>query len=572
MNEYIIEPWDHLVDDTRSETDLEQYVPPELEQLARQVMTNYDMHVSGMTLITSKPDKGGAIWQIETNHGSRSIKVLHRQPQRSLFSVGAQEYLVQQKARVPGLIPTKDNQLYVVEGGKMWIVTEWVSPLEQTTKIDLEGAAPLCYGLGEFHHHTKGYIPPYGAAKSSRIYSWEKHYDKMVKKIGWFRDIASVFPETTASSLLLSVIDKYEDQAIEMFNRFKESPYKRMINKGEAYWGLAHQDYGWSNGQLGPGGIWVIDLDGVAYDLPIRDLRKIITSTMDDMATWDINWIRGVIDAYHQANPIDQEMFEILWIDMAFPNEFYKHVKEIVFEPALFMNNELEAIIQRIELTETNKWQVLSELAKDKEKYLPGDYPEEAAAIIIEPAAPSVVGNFLFNAKRPTNAYQITPPPEPLIADQSHKSVLPVAVTNPNVQPPLLVDIVKPNKNKQKTPRKQVRKVEIIKDRETTKQKKSKKQMNGVVIPLKATKPLKEIKQVKKMKKVKTVIQKRKTNTPKQTRQLKTSEKVTSTQKAKIRTHLKNKTVSIKSRIWSTTKKGVYFTEQRYSTKKSGSC
>ena len=27
-------------------------------------------------------------------------------------------------------------------------------------------------------------------------------------------------------------------------------------------------------------GMWIIDLDGVAYDLPIRDLRKLISGTM----------------------------------------------------------------------------------------------------------------------------------------------------------------------------------------------------------------------------------------------------------------------------------------------------
>lgn len=385
VHDYIIEPWDHLVDSATSEADLEQYVPPELEQLAYEVISKYDMTVSDMTLITSKPDKGGAIWKIETNHGPRSIKVLHRQPTRSLFSIGAQVYVVQQGARVPALIPTKDNSQYVEAGGKAWIVTDWVTPLEQVTKIDLEGAAPLCYGLGEFHRHTKGYIPPKGAAKSSRLYRWDQYYEKMIQKIGWFRDIALAYPETVASPHLLSVVDKFELQALDMFKRFKDSAYRKMIAKGEAYWGLAHQDYGWSNGQQGPGGIWVIDLDGVSYDLPIRDLRKIITSTMDDMGTWDLEWIRGVIDAYHQANPIDQETFELLWIDMAFPNEFYKHVKEVVFEPVTFMNTELDAILDRITQTESNKWEVLSELAKDKEKYAPGDYTETEEIYHINP-------------------------------------------------------------------------------------------------------------------------------------------------------------------------------------------
>ncbi|MFD0590395.1 CotS family spore coat protein [Paenibacillus sp. GCM10027627] len=376
MEQYQIVPWDNMLEEEESGLNLEQYVPPELEQLAHQVCKSYDMSVSGMTLITSKPDKGGAIWRIETNKGPRSLKVLHRTPQRSLFSVGAQQYVVENGARVPGIIPTHDGRNSVVAGGKLWIVTDWIDTLTPVAKIDLDGAMTLCHGLGEFHKWSKGYVPPLDAGKSTRIFKWEGQYQKIMAKIGWFRHIASVYPETAASPQLLSVLDMFETQAKDIFTRFQASAYSKMIRKGEAHWGLAHQDYGWSNGQMGPGGIWVIDLDGVAFDIPIRDLRKIITSTMDDMGAWDLAWIRGVIDAYHRANPLDQETFELLWIDMAFPNEFYKHVKEVVFHPVEFMNTELGAILDRVVATEANKWEVLKELEKDKANYPAGDYPE----------------------------------------------------------------------------------------------------------------------------------------------------------------------------------------------------
>lgn len=384
MEQYQIVPWDHMEQDESSSINLEQYVPPEVEQLAYEVMKSYDMSVSGMTLITSKPDKGGAIWRIDTNHGTRSLKVLHRTPQRSLFSVGAQEYVVSKGARVPAIIATKDGKNSVVAGGKLWIVTDWIDTLTPVAKIDLEGAKTLCHGLGEFHQWSKGYEPPLEAGTSSRIYKWESQYQKIMSKIGWFRHIATAYPNTQASSHLLSVLDTFEQQARDILKRFQESAYKRMVAKGEAHWGLAHQDYGWSNGQMGPGGIWVIDLDGVAFDLPVRDLRKIITSTMDDMGAWDLEWIRGVIAAYHEANPLDQETFELLWIDMAFPNEFYKHVKEVVFNPVVFMDTELNAILDRVVATEANKWEVLRELEKDKANYRAGDYPDVAAA----PSAP----------------------------------------------------------------------------------------------------------------------------------------------------------------------------------------
>ncbi|MGG4398247.1 CotS family spore coat protein [Paenibacillus thiaminolyticus] len=414
MEQYQIGPWEHLIHTVPPGTILEQYVPPEVEEVARQVMNQYDMQVSGMVLITSKPDKGGAIWRIDTDKGPRSLKVLHRVPARSLFSIGAQQYLVEQGARVPALIPTTGNENYVEAGGKLWIVTDWIEQMQPVSKIDLEGAATLCYGLGEFHRLSKGYVPPARAGKSSRLYTWPKYYEKIIAKIGWFRDIANVYDEFPASQQLLGVVDEFERQAREALERLHASKYVSMTAMGEPHWGLVHQDYGWSNGQMGPGGIWVIDLDGVAYDFPFRDLRKLITSTMDDMGMWDMAWIRGMIGAYHEANPMDREMFELLCLDMAFPNEFYKHVKEVVFDPVTFLSMELEPILQRVLATENTKWQALAELAADADQYVPGDYstPSPAASWRME------LPNSILNGEAlPVIEVPAFPHPEPPPAD-----------------------------------------------------------------------------------------------------------------------------------------------------------
>jgi len=395
-NSYIIEPWDHLMETQTSDGSVhDQYVPPELEDLARQVMGHYDMSVSSMLLITAKPDKGGAIWRIDTNKGPRSIKVLHRTPNRSLFSIGAQDYLVQQGARVPALIPTVEGELYVNAGGKSWIVTDWIEPLTPVSKIDMTGVQDLCRGLGEFHRITRGYTPPFGSVKASRLYRWPQHYEKIMMKLSWFEDIANIYSEFPAASTLLSMLPQIKAEAADYYMMFRDSAYERMIAMGEPHWGLAHQDYGWSNGQMGPDGIWIIDLDGVAYDIPIRDLRKLITSTMVDNGGWDINWVRGMIEAYNEGNPIDRETFELLWIDMAFPNEFYKHVKEVVYEPELFMPTELEPILQLIQNVEMKKWDVLNELKLDMERYPAGDYPvaEEAAPLIMPISLPGAAAN-----------------------------------------------------------------------------------------------------------------------------------------------------------------------------------
>ncbi|ARK30742.1 CotS family spore coat protein [Halalkalibacter krulwichiae] len=361
MSEQLIVPWD--LDGTLED---DFFVPEYIVDMAQVVLTHYDLKVSHLEVVTTKADKGGLIWKMETDKGPFSLKILHRRPGRSQFSLGAQEYLVKEKdARVPPLFKTKTGEDYVEMGGKLWFVAEWVEPLYPVAN-DLEGAKLLCHALGEFHRLSKGYVPPKGAEKPSRVHRWPKSYEKVLKKMDWFRKIAISYPEMPASQAILNHVDMFEQQAHQALEQLKQSSYYELAARGNTSWGLVHQDYGWSNGQMGPNGMWIIDLDGVAYDLPIRDLRKLITGQMDDMGVWDVNWMKGMIEAYHEANPIEEELYEILLIDMSLPNEFYKNVKEMVYEPTVFLDSEVEALCNRIAETDKTKWPAIEELKEWK--------------------------------------------------------------------------------------------------------------------------------------------------------------------------------------------------------------
>lgn len=412
MEDYLIQPWD--LEEQRTGVNLDMWVPPEVDKLAQLVMEHYDMEIYTKTLITSKPDKGGAIWKIETNKGPRSLKLLHRKPIRSLFSVGAQDYVVKNGGRVPELIQTKEGALYVEKGGKLWIVTDWIEFLTPASK-DLSGAQALCYGLGEFHRHTRGYTPPVGSQKASRLFRWPAYYQKIITKIGWFRNVAKAYSDIPSSQALLSVIDIFERQALDALSLLEQPFYAQMLSMGEEYWGLVHQDYGWSNGQLGTGGLWVIDLDGVAYDLPIRDLRKLISSSMDDLGRWDVPWIQGMISAYHDANPIDKETYEILLNDLAFPNEFYKHLSEMLFDPTGFLTTNLEGIMSHLNLLEQTKGMALAELALDKEKFQTGNYGSDAG---LEPEKPEIMQ--VKGSKESSILPKVTQKTEPGIQQQKN--------------------------------------------------------------------------------------------------------------------------------------------------------
>lgn len=339
---------------------LEGYVPPQLEKVAERVLAHYDLKVKSRVVVATKPLKGGAIWKVTTEKGPYSLKLLHRRPERSLFSIWAQEYLVKKKARVPAFLPAEDGRLYVEMGNKLWIVCEWIESLREATK-DLKGAQAICYGLGEFHRLSRGYQPPGEAEYSSRLKRWPDYYEKIITKFGWFRRLGEAYHDTPAGPELLKALAVFEKQAREGLTRLQRSPYARLIARGESYWGLAHQDYGWGNAQIGPGGVWIIDLDGVVFDLPIRDLRKLISSSMDEK--WDLQWVKGMISAYHKANPIEPDLYEVFLIDLAMPNEFYQFIKEVVYDPITFLNAQTKNELARMLEREKSKCSVLAELS-----------------------------------------------------------------------------------------------------------------------------------------------------------------------------------------------------------------
>jgi CotS family spore coat protein len=360
VKDIVVKPWEERED--RSGL----YIPDYITALAKEVLKNYDLRVKSLKAVATKSEQGGAIWKIETNLGPKSLKLLHRRPSRSLFSLGAQRYLVDVKhARVPAIFKTKNGKDYIEMGGKLWFIAEWIEPLEPVSK-DLEGTKKLCYALGKFHRLTEGYVPPKNAEIASRLHKWPDKYEKMITRMDWFRHIAEAYKEMPASSQILAVVDKFQEQVRNSLKRLNESDYSELIKKGNESWGLVHQDYGWSNGQMGPGGMWIIDLDGVAYDLPIRDLRKLISGKMAELYKWDVTWVREMIKAYHKANPITPELYEILMIDLSLPNEFYRNMNEALKEPELILNDS--TLIKTIINIEKSKWNTLKRIQSDWRK------------------------------------------------------------------------------------------------------------------------------------------------------------------------------------------------------------
>ena len=230
-----IMPW--MTEETNETTEADKlHVPEYIQFIASAVLKQYDFSVRCMDVAATKPKKGGAIWKIETSEGPKSLKLLHRRPPRSIFSLGAQEYLCQQKARVPAIVKTNTGEKCVLAGGKIWFVAEWIESLTPAPK-DLDGAKKLCYGLGEFHRLSKGYRPPSNAESASRVGNWEKKYRKILLKMDWFRHIAQAYHDLHGKQSMLRAVEYFEKQA--------QKPWKIAKLKNTANCGVRRLHWGW---------------------------------------------------------------------------------------------------------------------------------------------------------------------------------------------------------------------------------------------------------------------------------------------------------------------------------------
>lgn len=84
----------------------------------------------------------------------------------------------------------------------------------------------------------------------------------------------------------------------------ESSSYKELTSEKSSSIVLCHQDYGKGNALLTKEGVYVIDLDGVTFDLPCRDLRKIIGKTSENRGYWHESFIFDILNWYSKINPL----------------------------------------------------------------------------------------------------------------------------------------------------------------------------------------------------------------------------------------------------------------------------
>lgn len=312
---------------------------PQMISLAEVLIKNWDISVEKIEVIQG--NQLALVWKLTTSEGSLCLKRIHRPEKKSLFSIHAQDYLAKKGFRVPRIFPNKSGKLYTKYYSFLFVVYDWI----EGTTFDLsvpEDLKMIMKGLAEYHQASIGYKPPAGVDIFSKIGKWPNHYIKRCQQMESWKLIAESLPDDPFAQLYLQEIDFFLEDSRNTLKLLQESEYPSWSKTVKKTPNLCHQDYGAGNTLLGTDEkIWIIDLDTTSFDLPIRDLRKMIVPLLDTTDTWNNEIFQLMMDAYESINPLTGEQKRIMFIDMLFPYELHELAKERFVRKTIFPQKEL---------------------------------------------------------------------------------------------------------------------------------------------------------------------------------------------------------------------------------------
>lgn len=327
----------------------------DLIKLAQEVLTKYQIVPQNISVIQSGTIK--TVWKIKTANGNLCLKRLKQTYDKALFSVNAQIYIKNKGGNVPGIILDVTNNPIVEYYNQLFVLYEWIEgrDLNFGNSTDFKLALE---GLATFHIFSKGYESDEASRISTKLGKWPEQYTSMRNKFIAWKEISKNSLSEGSYSTFYRVSDSMISIANLALDNIGKSSYNALTSPGSKSIVLCHQDYGKGNAILTGDKVFVLDLDGVTFDLPIRDLRKLIGKDAENRGRWQLQNIDNVYNIYSSVNPLSPEEKRILYIDLLYPHWFYGLVKN------LFQNNKpvKSSEIERMAKLEESKVSLLTSL------------------------------------------------------------------------------------------------------------------------------------------------------------------------------------------------------------------
>ncbi|WP_141430379.1 CotS family spore coat protein [Bacillus sp. 03113] len=295
-------------------------------QLGKQLMAAYYPHLVIYNIQVIQSGGIKTIWKASTSDGTVCLKRIRKSIPIVQYTTAAQSYLSTKGALVASIVPTKDHKLYFVHEGYALVLYRWIEGTDLDMEKNQEHLLLGLKGLAQFHKDTVGFVPPADCETYDRMGVWPTHFEKMLEELKQWKT-ESEKQNTLFHQSYVKIADEMINLANQSIQLLKNSCYEEWNKEIGEYGYMCHQDYGKGNALQTEKGVYVLDLDNLAYDTPLRDVRKLIAKRMEELGKWDLATLEEMIDSYESIFPLTPEQRKIIYIDWLFPHKFYGYVK-----------------------------------------------------------------------------------------------------------------------------------------------------------------------------------------------------------------------------------------------------
>lgn len=296
---------------------------------AQQVLGSYPFSSARLRILSAEGSRK-ALWHVATSEGEYVLKRSHYPLAKILFSIHGQLYAIKNGARVPPIIMTKDDLPYTLHEDKVYMLYQWFPEARNPIFTQKEDLKQTLNALALFHRALEGYVPPVDCLESWRVRKGTHSYEKSIQRM---IEINALSKQETVSARnpIFAYLPKAIVRAIKVVERLKKAGLDDVIQEVHSRRLLTHEDFGEPNAlMIGQKG-YVIDIDGLSYNLPSRDLGKIITRGIRRRGL-TVNEVEQIVDWYSLEYPLSKTDREILYLETLFPMQIlrvlHKDLKE----------------------------------------------------------------------------------------------------------------------------------------------------------------------------------------------------------------------------------------------------
>lgn len=291
----------------------------EHEQLLR-VLQFYPFEIGEVRLVSSR--SGRTTWEIETDQGTKVLKQAQMKPTRMLFITGAHYHLMKNGLPITPIHTTNNGGLCIGAGKDLsYVLYDKVEGNEMTyyNKEQMEKALAFA---GQFHKASAGYEPAENSKKRGRVGKWHKLFRWKLQELEGNKQIALSYPNDPFSLMFLEYVDKMLERGKNALKALDEPEYNQWSKETIEAKSFSQQDFTLARFTDVDGNAYMKELHSITNDLPARDLRIILNKVMKKLSVWDEELAIHLLGSYDSVNPLTEDQYKVLWIDLAFPHLF----------------------------------------------------------------------------------------------------------------------------------------------------------------------------------------------------------------------------------------------------------